>query len=86
MIELDPAAVKQMAKIGKADAVRIRNFLRDRLAPLDNPRSLGKALQGTKFAGVWRYRVGDYRILCQIIDQRLVVLVVAVAHRSDVYR
>ncbi|MGV3491064.1 MAG: type II toxin-antitoxin system RelE family toxin [Devosia sp.] len=85
-IEVDPVAAKQLGKISKADATRIRNFLRDRLAPLDDPRSLGKALQGSKFANVWRYRVGDYRILCEIKDGRLVILVVAIGHRREVYR
>jgi len=85
-IEFDPFAAKQLAKLSKTDALRIRNFLRERLAPLENPRSLGLALQGARFAGVWRYRVGDYRVLCEIQDDRVVVLVVAIAHRRDVYR
>lgn len=51
-----------------------------------NPRSTGKALQGAEFGEFWRYRVGDYRIICRLEDHRLVVLVVAVAHRRDAYR
>ena len=85
-VELDQAAVKQLKKLGKAEASRIRNFLRDRLAVIDDPRSVGKPLQGSKFGELWRYRVGDYRVVCQIIDQRLVVLVVGIGHRSEIYR
>ena len=85
-VEFDPAAVRQLGKLAKAEAVRIRNFLRDRVALLEDPRTLGQALQGTRFAGVWRYRVGDYRVLCQIQDSRVVILVVAVGNRKDVYR
>ncbi|WP_421759965.1 type II toxin-antitoxin system RelE family toxin [Devosia sp.] len=85
-VELDQAAVKQLKKLGKAEASRIRNFLRDRLAVIDDPRSVGKPLQGSKFGELWRYRVGGYRVVCQIIDQRLVVLVVGIGHRSEIYR
>lgn len=85
-IEFDPDAVKQLGKLAKVDAVRIRNFLRDRIAPLDNVRSVGQALQGSRFAGLWRYRVGDHRVLCEIQDKRVVVLVVAIGNRREVYR
>ena len=57
----------------------------DEIAKLEDPRSRGKALTGN-LAGVWRYRVGDYRILCDINDGRLVILVVDVAHRREVYK
>jgi len=64
---------------------RIRNFLEHRLTALDDPRSLGKTLTG-QLDGLWRYRVGPYRIVCRIEDQRMVVLVVRIGHRSNVYR
>ena len=85
-IEVDEQAAKQFRKLGKAEALRIRNFLRERVASLDNPRLIGKPLQGAAFAGLWRYRVGDYRIVCDIQDGRLVVLVLSVGHRREVYR
>jgi mRNA interferase RelE/StbE len=69
----------------KAIARRIRDFLRQRLASLDHPRRLGKPLTGT-LGDLWSYRVGDYRILCRIEDEILVVLVVGIGHRWDVYR
>ncbi|TIW19463.1 MAG: type II toxin-antitoxin system RelE/ParE family toxin, partial [Mesorhizobium sp.] len=56
-----------------------------RLAVLDNPRELGKPLKGP-LATFWRYRVGDYRVICDVQDRRLVILVVTIGHRGDVYR
>ncbi len=85
-IEVDEQAARQLAKLDKEVARRIRNFLRDRVATLDDPRSAGKALQGQRFGSLWRYRMGDYRIVCEIQDSRLVVLVVAVGNRRDIYR
>jgi mRNA interferase RelE/StbE len=85
-IEVDERAARQMGKLDRPDALRIRNFLRDRLATLDDPRQLGKALQGSKFGNLWRYRVDDFRIICDLQDTRLVVLVVGVGNRRDIYR
>lgn len=65
---------------------RIRAFLSERVALLDDPRQLGGALQGAHFAGLWRYRVGDYRILVDIRDEIVTVLVVGIGHRGEVYR
>ena len=84
-IEFTPEAEKQLAKIDRQSAKRITNFLRERIATAENPRSLGKALKGV-LREFWRYRVGDYRIVCRIEDDRLLVLVVRMAHRREVYR
>jgi mRNA interferase RelE/StbE len=65
---------------------RIRAFLSERIALLDNPRSLGEALQGARLGGLWRYRVGDYRVLVEIQDAKITVLVVGIGHRGEVYR
>lgn len=62
-IEFDEQAVRQLARLDRQDATRIRNYLRDRVAPLDNPRQLGKALTGSKLGELWRYRVGDFRLI-----------------------
>ncbi len=67
-------------------ARRIQTYLRTRLEPLDDPRQRGKPLTGSAFGQFWRYRVGDYRLFCEIQDDALVVLVVAVGHRRSVYR
>ena len=85
-IEVSDAAKKQLAKMGRVEAKRITVFLRTRIASLDNPRLLGDALHGTRFAGLWRYRVGDYRILVDIRDEVVTVIVVDVGHRGEVYR
>ena len=84
-IELTDSAKKQLGKLDKAMAKRITAFLRERLAPLDDPRSLGKALTGP-LGTYWRYRVGDFRIICDIQDDALRVLVVRIGNRREVYR
>lgn len=84
-IEYAESVRKPVSKLGPQTRARIRSYLEGKLARLDDPRSQGKALTGP-FGGLWRYRVGDYRIICDIIDQRLVVLVVKIEHRSSVYR
>lgn len=85
-VEVDANAEKQLGKINLNDALRIRKFLRERLVDTDNPRRIGKALVGSKYKNLWRYRVGDYRIICNLQDNRLVVLVIEIGHDSEVYR
>ena len=85
-IEVSDAAKKQLSKIGRVEAKWITDFLRTRIASLDDLRLLGDALQGARFAGLWRYRVGDNRILVDIRDQVVTVIVVGVGHRGEVYR
>ena len=84
-IEFRPQAGKMLEKLDVTVQKRIRAYLKEKVAALPDPRTLGKALQGP-LKGLWRYRVGDYRIICRIEDDRLVVLVVAVGHRKDVYQ
>lgn len=73
-----------MKKLDRETARRIIAKLRE-ISQLEDPRSTGKALVGN-LAGLWRYRVGDYRIICDIEDGVLVILVVDIAHRSKVYK
>ena len=84
-IELTDEARKQLKKIGHAEAKRIRDYLRQRIETLDHPRQLGKALKG-QLAELWRYRVGDYRLVCELRDEVLVVLVIRIGHRKAVYK
>lgn len=84
-IELTDEAVKQLKKIGHADARRIRDYLRERIQPLEDPRQLGKPLSG-RLGELWRYRVGSYRIVANIEDDEIRILIVRIAHRSKVYR
>jgi mRNA interferase RelE/StbE len=84
-IELSDSARRDLQKLDRQAAKRIRNFLRDRVATSDDPRSVGKATSGP-LAGYWRYRVGDYRIVCEIQDGRVTVFVIRIGDRKDVYR
>lgn len=82
-IELDDGARRAFRKIAREQADRITRYLEE-LTTLDDPRQRGKALTGS-LKGLWRYRVGDYRIVVHISDERLVVLVLTLAHRREVY-
>jgi mRNA interferase RelE/StbE len=85
-ISLDEGAKKDLGKLDRQIARRIRDFLFERVAPLENPRSIGEALKGSKLGDFWRYRVGDYRLLCRIEDAVFLILVVEIGHRREVYR
>ena len=85
-IEFDPSAAKELAKLDKPTARRIVQFLRERIAPLTDPRSLGEALRGDELGSFWKYRLGDYRVIAEIIDRRVVIIVVRVGHRREVVR
>jgi len=85
-VELDPAAERELGKIDPQTARRILAFLHGRVAQLDNPRSIGEALKGSKLGEFWKYRVGDFRIIASIEDGALRILVVKVGNRRDVYR
>ena len=85
-IEVSAGADRELSKLDPQHTKRILDFLRDRVAKLDNPRSIGKALQGSHLGEFWRYRVGDFRLICKIEDDRLVVLVLRVGHRNEIYR
>jgi mRNA interferase RelE/StbE len=84
-IRITRTAEKQITKLHKQAQQAIVRFLRERLAGVDNPRQRGKPLQGEK-RGLWRYRVGDYRLICDLQDEIITVLVLQVGHRKDVYR
>lgn len=85
-IELGRDAEKALDKLDRPVAQRILRFLYERVAPLDDPRSIGEALQGSKLGEFWKYRVGDYRIISRIEDGELCILVVRIGNRRDVYR
>jgi mRNA interferase RelE/StbE len=80
----DARALKELKKLGRQSQADIIRYLDKRVAGR-NPRAVGKPLKAD-LAGLWRYRVGDYRILCQLQDRELLVLVVSVGHRKDIYR
>lgn len=84
-IEYTDTAKEQLRKLDKQAARRIVDFMDERIAALDNPRSTGKALTGP-LGNFWRYRVGDYRVICDIQDDAVRVLVVRIGNRKEVYR
>ena len=83
-VEFAPRAYMAFAKIDKITAKRITSKLAE-VSRLENPRDMGEALTGN-LAGLWRYRVGDYRVICSIEDDAIVILVVDIDHRRQVYR
>lgn len=85
-IEFDESAKRDLAKLDKPIARRITAFLRERVAALDDPRHIGEALKGSQLGELWKYRVGDYRLIANIEDDAVRVLVVRIGHRRDVYR
>jgi mRNA interferase RelE/StbE len=84
-IEITARARKNINNLDKQAAIRVLSFLSDRLAATDNPRQLGKQLTGP-LKHYWSYRVGDYRLLCEIKDEKLIVLVLEVGNRREIYR
>ena len=85
-IEVSAAAGKSLAALDRAVAGRILRFLDDRIASLDDPRGIGEALRGPVLGRFWKYRVGDHRVIVEIRDDVLLILVVRIGHRKDVYR
>lgn len=82
-VEWSERAVRQLDKLDRQTARAIVRYMAERVQGAPGPRSTGKPLRGD---GLWRYRVGDYRILCAIQDDVMIVLVVEVGHRREVYR
>jgi mRNA interferase RelE/StbE len=85
-IEFDPAAAKELRKLDPPVQQRLLGFLRLRVAPLEDPRTIGEALAGERLGTFWKYRVGDWRLICDIQDDRIVVRVLRLGHRREAYR
>ena len=83
-LEIEGKAARELAKLPTQVGNRIVAFLRE-VAVSDNPRLKGIAMSG-RYGGHWRYRIGDYRVIAKIIDQRVVILVIEVGHRREIYR
>lgn len=84
-VELDREAKRDLDKLDPQVTRRIERFLFERVARLENPRSIGEALRGSKLGEFWKYRVGDWRIICKIQDDKLIVLALQIGHRREVY-
>ena len=85
-IEVSESAAKQLRKLDPQVARRILTFLRDRLAPLDDPRSLGEALRARDLGDFWKYRVGDWRIIADLDNGVMLITVIRLGNRREVYR
>ena len=85
-IEFSEPADRQLNRLDPQESRRILKFLLGRVAKLEDPRSVGKPLQGPHFGELWRYRVGEFRIICKLRDEVFVVLVVQIGPRKDIYR
>ena len=83
-IEYSDSVLKQLKKLDKQIARQILDYLDQNVAPLDDPKALGKALTGS-LATFWRYRIGNYRAICHIESDSVTILVLRVSHRSSVY-
>ena len=84
IIKFDPRAKKELKKLDRSVQQRILTYLKNKVAVEENPRRFGANLKGDK-SGLWRYRIGNYRVICQLIDENMTVLVVKVGHRKAVY-
>ncbi len=84
-IEISALAQRQLEKLDPPVARRIEKFLHERLSRLDNPRSIGEALQGSRLGEFWKYRVGDFRLIATIQDAQLLILVLRLGDRKDIY-
>jgi mRNA interferase RelE/StbE len=85
-VELSESADRELGKLDAQHRKRILKFLHEWVAKLDDPRSVGEALHGSQLGEFWKYRVGDYRLIAKIEDDRLLVLVLRVGHRKEIYR
>lgn len=83
-IEFAPGALKAMRQLDRAAAGRILAYLEKRVLAAGSPRALGKPLRGSRLGDLWRYRVGDYRVVAELRDSTLTVLVVRIGHRREV--
>ena len=86
IIKYTESAQRQLKKLDKSAALRVLDYMDERIGILADPRSAGKNLVGPRMGSYWRYRVGDLRVICDIQDQTIVILVIEIGHRREVYR
>ena len=85
-IQYAESAVRQLKKLDRSVALKIVDYLDERVAFLEDPGSVGKKLSGPRLGNYWRYRIGDMRVICDVQDMQLIVLVLELGHRKEVYR
>ena len=86
IIKYTESSSKQLKKLDKQTALRVLDYMDERVEVLADPRSLGKNLKGPKMGEYWRYKVGDIRVICNIVDGQMTVLVIEIGNRREVYR
>jgi mRNA interferase RelE/StbE len=86
IINYTESALRQLKKLDKSIALRVLDYMDERVATIDDPRTLGKSLVGPKLGAYWRYRVGDIRVICNIQDGEMCVLVIEIGNRREIYR
>ena len=86
IIKYTESSLRQLKRLDKPVAQRVLDYMDERIAVLMDPRAAGKNLVGPRMGSYWRYRVGDVRVICDIQDCALVILVVELGHRRDIYR
>ncbi len=84
-IEFDPDALKELKRLDRPVRERIVGFLKTRVAMSKHPSDIGERLSGDALGKYWKYRIGDWRLVCEIIDQRVVVRVLRIGHRGNIY-
>lgn len=85
-IDFDKNAAKELKKLDNQVAIRILKFLKEKLLTAKDPRELGEALKGSKLGEFWKYRIGSYRIIAEIIDNKMTILVIKIGDRKEVYK
>ena len=80
-----PQFDKHFKKLDRQSQKNVADYIRKKLVDIENPRSIGKPLKGN-LQGLWRYRIGDFRLICEIQDNKLLVLAIDIAHRKDIYK
>ena len=85
-INYTESALRQLKKLDQSIALRVVDYMDERVATVDDPRTLGKNLVGPKLSDYWRYRVGDIRVICNIQDGEMCVLVIEIGNRREIYR
>jgi mRNA interferase RelE/StbE len=86
IIKYTESSSKQLKKLDRQTALRVLDYMDERVAVVADPRTLGKSLKGPKMGEYWRYRVGDIRVICNILNGQMTVLVIQIGNRREVYR
>ncbi|MDA3896621.1 MAG: type II toxin-antitoxin system RelE/ParE family toxin [Desulfobacteraceae bacterium] len=84
-VEISNVAERQIRKLDRPLQKRLLDWLHDRIQDCKDPRHFGEPLKGSH-AGLWRYRIGDFRVLCEIQDENIIVLILAIGHRREIYK